>query len=146
MLVKAEEKVVIVTGANRGIGYSIVHSIIAQNLPYHVILCSRTAKNGEAAITSLLEAFPEHPKTHLTSQVLDISSPSSISAFKETFLQKYKKVDIIVNNAGFVYMDTKFTPQILRDCFATNCDGSMNFQSEMSTLMQKNGKVVYFSS
>ena len=48
---------VIVTGANKGIGYGIVEKFLTASHPYHVIMACRTIENGEDAKKKLIQEF-----------------------------------------------------------------------------------------
>ena len=76
-------KVAIVTGANKGIGLSIVRRM-CKEFSGDVILTARDQSRGRTAIT-LLEGEGLQPKFH----PLDIDSRDSIATLKESLEKNY---------------------------------------------------------
>ncbi|CAA0816400.1 NAD(P)-binding Rossmann-fold superfamily protein [Striga hermonthica] len=87
------ETIAVVTGANRGIGFEIVHQLASHGLT--VILTSRETAVGEEAAKVLQEGG-----LNVVFHQLDIVDPQSIEAFVEWVKEKYGGIDILVNNAG----------------------------------------------
>jgi len=91
-------QVILVTGANRGIGFCILHSL-AVALPSAILLlgCRDPAK-GEGAASDLRSKS-------ITSTVipvqLDVASNTSVKAAVKRVSEKYGKLDLLVNNAGY---------------------------------------------
>ena len=82
-------QVIIVTGANSGIGLETSRQLVKQGA--RVILACRNHERGEAAVKDAGGEF-------LTT--LDLSSLACVKAFVDTFLSKYDRLDVLVNNAG----------------------------------------------
>lgn len=91
--------IVLITGANTGIGYEAVKAFLASPTTYHVILGSRSAENGNAAISQLKSEFPDSPTT-LELLLVDLTSDESIASAFETVSSKHDHIDALVNNAG----------------------------------------------
>ncbi|KAL6497137.1 hypothetical protein OROGR_029066 [Orobanche gracilis] len=87
------EIIAVVTGANRGIGFEIVHQLALHGLT--VILTSRETAVGEEAAKVLQEGG-----LNVVFHQLDIVDPSSIQTFAQCVKEKYGGIDILVNNAG----------------------------------------------
>ncbi|KAH7857700.1 hypothetical protein Vadar_015535 [Vaccinium darrowii] len=87
------DTIAVVTGANRGIGFEIVHQLAFHGVT--VILTSRDAAVGEEAAKVLQEGG-----LNVFFHQLDIVDPSSIKVFSEWLQQNYGGLDILVNNAG----------------------------------------------
>lgn len=77
------------TGANRGIGFEIVHQLAVHGLT--VILTSRDAAVGEEAAKVLQEGG-----LNVLFHQLDIVGLSSIKVFTEWLRQNYGGADILV--------------------------------------------------
>ena len=55
-----QHRTILVTGANKGIGYVTVERFLSESTPYDIILTSRDVKLGEKAIETLQA---KHPKS-----------------------------------------------------------------------------------
>lgn len=85
-------KVVVVTGANTGIGLGVVRELLL--LGATVVLCCRSLQKGHAAKATL------PPGSKVEVMELDLGSLGSIRAFAENFSSKYAQLDVLVLNAG----------------------------------------------
>lgn len=85
----SKEKVIVVLGASRGIGASIV-KIFAQNNDFQIIALSRNLSRMQEQF----EAFD-----NVYSYAFDLTSVNVREKAEEIFT-KFKKIDILINNAG----------------------------------------------
>lgn len=95
------QKVIIVTGSNKGIGKATVEALIERNCNFRVILTSRKILDGQEAVTNIKSAH--HGKEIRLSHVqLDLLSDESIHLFVETILREFGigSVQVLINNAG----------------------------------------------
>jgi len=94
--------IVLITGANTGIGFETVKALAGSNHAYTILLGGRSLEKVEAAIAAAKKEFPSSASTLVPIQI-DIESDDSIeSAFAEV-QSKYGKVDVLVNNAGALF-------------------------------------------
>lgn len=95
----ASPKIVLVTGANSGLGYETVKAFYDSPNAYHMILTSRSLQNGIAAMEKIKA---EAPTSSNTIQVvgLDLTSDDSITKAFETVKSTNSKIDALINNAG----------------------------------------------
>lgn len=98
-------KTIIVTGGNSGIGFESVKAFAEKGA--EVIMASRSVEKG-------LEAKDEIVRKTVTGNIevmqLDLADLSSIKEFSADFKKKYKKLDVLLNNAGIMmspYFKTK---------------------------------------
>ena len=127
---------VLVTGASRGIGKSIVGHLAARG--WDVIAGVRTEADG-AAITAL------DPK-RISSVMLDVTDADHIAAL-ETSLQQ--RLDAVVNNAGVVVSGPMeaVTPDDWRKQLEINVIGQLAVtQAVLPRLRKSRGRVVFISS
>lgn len=90
---KLTGKVAIVTGAGRGMGYSIALNL-AQN-GAKVALASRTTAELEA-LQAVIEAFNGEAASFMT----DVSDEAQCIALVQSTIARFGRLDILVNNAG----------------------------------------------
>ena len=103
--VRLDGKIVIVTGANTGIGLSTAIDLARRGAT--IIMACRDMRKGEKALDKVkLESSSED----ILLMHLDLSSLDSVRDFAKEFLSKYSKLNILINNAGVMscpYMKTK---------------------------------------
>lgn len=96
-----KDKVAIVTGGTRGIGYAIVKKFLDNGAK--VVLCGSTNATAAKAIERLME---EDSTYKVEGIGLDLSSPEDVNKAFTDIYEKYGRLDILVNNAGISAMDT----------------------------------------
>eukprot|EP00871_Galdieria_phlegrea_P003940 jgi/Galph1/4547/GphlegSOOS_G3185.1 len=89
-----DKPVVIITGASKGIGRAIALQLAAAGCRT-VINYSRSSEAAESLVEQLKDAGNESIAIKA-----DISNPSDVENLFRQTLQNFKKVDILINNAG----------------------------------------------
>lgn len=95
----APQKIIVVTGANQGIGYETVKALISSEHAYQILLCGRNLDLAKGAVKELEAAHPESPSS-LTPIQLDITDDASIERAFETIQSSFGLIDCLINNAG----------------------------------------------
>jgi NAD(P)-dependent dehydrogenase (short-subunit alcohol dehydrogenase family) len=142
----AVERVAIVTGGNRGIGFEICRELAHAGI--QVVLTSRDAAQGNAACKTLTGAG-----LAVVMHKLDVTSARSIKALAAFVKTRYGRADILVNNAG-VMLDARGTRfldsrlETYRATFDTNVWGPLLLTQALLPLMKKRdyGRIVNLSS
>ena len=88
-------KVAIITGGSRGIGYATAEAFLREGAT--VIITASSPANAEKAASKLREAFPKGKAEGISP---DLSSMESVKNAFQTVIEKFGKIDILVNNAG----------------------------------------------
>ncbi|GHJ89735.1 hypothetical protein NliqN6_6137 [Naganishia liquefaciens] len=128
--------VVIVSGANRGIGQAICHGILA--LPHRITLFAASRSGADLAFS------PSHGSTVVYPK-LDITDEESIRALVER-VQREGGVDALVNNAG-VNLDNKYTLENAKTTLKTNYEGTLNMNRAFLPLVRASkGRIINLSS
>ena len=83
------KKVMVITGGSDGLGKSIAEKLAQNEENEVVILSNQQDKLTDAAI-----------ETNSDYQVCDVTNHVSVETAINNILQKYKKIDVLINNAG----------------------------------------------
>ena len=105
-------KVILVTGANKGIGLAIVSRLLSDFPDTHLLLGSRDVTRGQAAVQQLVGDLGENIKTRLDLVQLDVCSDKSVTAAMQTIKTKLREGESLyglVNNAGGILADPRQT-------------------------------------
>lgn len=136
----SEVLTIIVTGANRGIGFALVQ-LFASNppkTPAVIYACAR--QTSSIPKVSSTESATVRPTS------LDVSDSSSIKALAEDIRTAHPGgVDIIINNAGVNYTGDHSIDNAKR-CIAVNVDGMLEMTRTLGPLMRRPGKSVSLAS
>lgn len=90
-----DDKVCVVTGGNAGIGKAIVTALAQQQA--RVVLVSRDAGRGQAALAEILQAVPNG---RVEMVVGDLGSVASTQRLAEALLDRLPAIHVLINNAG----------------------------------------------
>ena len=135
-------KIVIVTGANAGIGKATAAQLC--DLGATVILACRCKERGEAALEELscvggrcMELMP-----------LDLADLESIRAFAAAFAERYDHLDALINNAGILGRRRAETKQGFELSFGVNYLGAFYLSMLLLPLLDKSaqGRIVMMTS
>ena len=140
----SEKKIALITGANRGIGFETARQLGQKSVS--IIVGARTLKAAEEASSKLkaegIDAYPVQ---------LDVTSSTDRKAATKWVLEKFGKLDILINNAGIGVFDNKTietSDETLRSTFDTNLFSVVALTREMLPLLKKSaaGRIVNLSS
>ncbi len=109
-------KVMLVTGANSGIGYQAALELARHGA--YVLLGVRSPAKGQDALQRLLR---EAPGASAEVVELDLASLTSVRSFAEAFLRRDQALDVLINNAGVMALPKReLTVDGFERQFATN--------------------------
>ena len=112
------DKVIIITGANSGIGKAA--SIQLAKLGATVVMACRSKERGASALDEV-RYTAESSKVFMMQ--VDLSSQTSIREFVDTFKQRYEYLHVLLHNAGnfdHTQKKTVLTSDGFENVFATN--------------------------
>ena len=139
---KQQQRVILITGANKGIGFEVIKKLLADKSPSNnnlILLGSRDLKRGQDALVKLGSPSNVHVLQ------LDTSSAESIARATDEIKQKYGgQLDVLINNAAIATRND--TAEAVRDIFATNYYGIKMMNKHLFPLIRENGRVVNVSS
>ena len=97
----AQPEVILITGANTGIGFQIVKTLCASDKAYDIILGGRSLSKLDAAISAARAEFPSS-RSKLSPLQVDIEHDDSIKKAFEHVQSEFGRLDALVNNAGML--------------------------------------------
>src|SRR6476659_9439039 len=134
-----KKKVWFITGAGRGMGVDIARAALAAG---HEVVA--TGRNTDAVATAVGEA------DDLLVVELDITRLASAEAAVQAAVDRFGRIDVLVNNAGNFYAGffEELTPDQIERSLATNLVGPMNVTRAVLPLMrkQRSGTLVTITS
>lgn len=92
---KLRDKIAIVTGGSRGIGYAIVTTFLREGAT--VILTASSQASADKAVAKVLEEMPGAPVEGIGP---DLTNLEEVTAAFSAIVEKHGRIDILVNNAG----------------------------------------------
>jgi NAD(P)-dependent dehydrogenase (short-subunit alcohol dehydrogenase family) len=133
------KKVWFITGAGRGMGVDIVKAALAAG---NAVVA--TGRNTDAVSKAVGQA------DDLLVVTLDITDPASAQAAVQAAVERFGRIDVLVNNAGNFYAGffEEITPEDFRAQVETNLFGPLNVTRAVLPVMrdQRSGLVVTMSS
>ena len=108
-------KIALITGANSGIGFEAAKALAEKGA--HVIMACRNPQKANEAMETLRR---EVPNADITFLQMDLASQSSVKAAVETFKKDHAQLDLLINNAGVMWLPKSDTEDGYEMQFGTN--------------------------
>jgi NAD(P)-dependent dehydrogenase (short-subunit alcohol dehydrogenase family) len=140
-----DKKIVLVTGANRGIGFETCRQL--GQLGFTVLLSARDSRKGEVATKQLIDNGLE-----VIFYQLDLSNKSHIQHRAKLIKQQFGHLDVLVNNAAILYDTWQSTINadldVVNEALMTNLYGPWLLCQALIPMMKRNGygRIVNVSS
>jgi len=131
---KVEDKVAVVTGATKGIGYAIAEALVKNGAK--VFICGRSKSDVTKAVANLSE-FGE-----AAGEPCDVRSEDQVRQMIEQAARVFGGVDILVNSAGVGFNGTtveETSGDIFRQTLETNLFGTFYACHYAIPLMKQRG-------
>jgi NAD(P)-dependent dehydrogenase (short-subunit alcohol dehydrogenase family) len=142
--VKRSAPVVLVSGGNRGIGFSACRALAQAGAT--VLLGARKLSDGERAARDLAKAGSVVPIQ------LDVADAKSVAALKSCVEKEFTTLDVLINNAG-VYLDggqnvLQVPEEIIAKTLEANLLGAWRLSRAFAPGMsaQRRGRIINVSS
>jgi len=141
-MISLENKVILITGASRGIGAVLAEKMA--NAGGKIIVNYAGSKDlAEDLVRKITASGAEAIAVQA-----DVSKPSDVKRMFDVSIEKFGRIDVLVNNAGIMInklikdvTDEDFTKQ-----FDINVKGVFNTLREAATRLADNGSVINFST
>lgn len=115
-------KLCVITGANSGIGFETAKAL-AQKGAYIVMVCRNEDKAIEAK-NSILSSIAD---AGIAIVLCDFSSQKEIRSAAAEITSRYKKIDVLINNHGFIASERRETVDGIEATFGVNHIGYFLF-------------------
>jgi len=133
------KKVILVTGANKGIGLAIVETLLQQLPDALVLLGSRDASRGQAAVDGAVAKLGSGVEGRVKLLLLDVSSQESVDNALEIVKAEHGSIYGVINNAGGMGGG-------LRNTIDLNTYGVRRVCEAFAPIIQDGGRIVQVSS
>lgn len=146
---EAKTCIILITGANQGIGYELAKKLAQDHACCHVLMGSRDTARGEQAATTL-----QQQGLSVEALWLDVTNDVSISEAEAYVDSEFGRLDVLVNNAGISndkQLDKPGTSvrEVFREQFDTNLFGVAQVTEVFAPLLKKSStgaRLVFTSS
>ena len=140
---KLKDKVAIITGGSRGIGYATAEKFLSEGAI--VSICASSPASAERAVEKLLK---NHPDSAVFGISPDLASLDSVRSAFAQVVEKFGKIDILVNNAGVSESTPleKYTEELFDKVMDLNVKGVFNATRIASDYMAAQGGGVILST
>ena len=140
---RLSNKIAIVTGGSRGIGFATVERFLQEGAT--VILTASSPATAQKAVDRLKEKYPEANVSGISPDLTDLES---VRASFNHIVEQYGAIDILVNNAG-VSESTPleaYTEDLFARVMDLNVKGVFNATRAAVEHMQKRGEGVILNT
>lgn len=127
-------KKVLITGANKSIGFETAKQLLQQG--YFVYLGSRDKANGEEAVAQL----KAEGLTNVQVLQIDVSNPESVAQAAAQITE----LDVLINNAGILgaweQAPSNAPLSLIKDVFETNFFGAINVTQSFIEILKQSAE------
>ncbi|AEI40486.1 SDR family oxidoreductase [Paenibacillus mucilaginosus] len=134
-------KIALVTGANKGIGYEVARQLGEQGIT--VLVAARNQSTADETAAQLRRIGMDAVGVEL-----DVTNAEHIAALSQRIHNTYGRLDILVNNAGIWAENGEYEGDAFRDTFEVNTFGPYHLTQALLPLLLKSeaGRIVNQSS
>lgn len=144
-MISVQDKVVIITGASRGIGKAT--ALLFAEKGAKVVVVARSQDDLEKTASEIIK---KNPKTEILTGVSDVTQEKDIKNLVQHTIQKFGRIDILVNNAGIGINKpvAEFTTLDWDLTMDTNLKAPFLLSREVLPIMikQRSGQIINISS
>ncbi|PFH57080.1 hypothetical protein XA68_15555 [Ophiocordyceps unilateralis] len=98
----ADRKIVLITGANTGLGFEMVKALCGSSKAYEILLGGRSLDKANKAVDDVVAEFPSS-KSRVSAIQIDIEDDDSIQKAFDNVKGRFGRLDALVNNAGATF-------------------------------------------
>lgn len=134
-------KVAVITGSSRGIGYAIARTLATEGAD--VVITGRDLANLTKSAAQLRKEVRSRAK--IVAMACDVRAPQSVAGLFAVVKRRFRKLDILINNAGISQAPTPLAETSLemwRDVIDTNLTGTFLCTRAALPLMKEGATIV----
>ena len=106
LVLTMSSRIVLITGANSGVGLATTKALISASTDYHVIIAARSLAKAQAAKSEVeAESTATDNASRLSIVQLDVTDPTSIANARAFVAKQFGRLDALINNAAIGYGD-----------------------------------------
>lgn len=138
-----KDKTAIITGGSKGIGLAIALEMLSKGMK--VLITSRSQKGIDHAI----EQIPSDLRANIIGKVADVYSMKSMQECKETVIENWGKIDVVIANAGVGHFASieDLTEEQWHETINTNLTGVFNtIKTTVEELKKTKGYLITIAS
>ena len=140
---RLQNKVAIVTGGSRGIGYATVEAFLREGAA--VVLTASRPETADKAVAALKEKYPQAKISGISP---DLGSLEQVRAAFQKVNEEFGHLDIVVNNAGMSESTPllKYTEETFDKVMDLNVKGVFHAAYAAAEIMEKQGSGVILNT
>ena len=127
-------KTVLITGANKGIGYEVARQLVRKG--FHIFIGARNQDAGRKAADKIAKGVGK-----ATFLEIDVSDNASVTAAAREFAKAADHLDVLLNNAGIIVDGDnailEISDELLRKTLETNTLGALRVTRAFVPLLSK---------
>ena len=127
-----KNKIVLITGANRGIGKETTRALARKGAT--IVMACRNLEKAES-VGEMIQRESKNP--NIQAMKLDLASLQSVRNFTREFKARYEKLDVLINNAGVFSMKREETEEGFELTMGVNHLGHFLLTHELLPLLEK---------
>lgn len=133
-----KDKVVLITGSTRGIGFAIAEEFVKEGAK--VVVCGSKLENATKAVEEIKKDLNVNDD-YLLPVGINMKDTSDIKRVVDAIINKWGRIDVLINNAGITsnvsLLDS--TDEEFREMFDINFFGVVSLTREVVKYMKDNG-------
>ncbi|HET6562945.1 MAG TPA: SDR family NAD(P)-dependent oxidoreductase [Marmoricola sp.] len=138
---RLDDRVVVVTGASSGLGVGFARALAGVGA--HLVLGARRVDRLSAVADDLRELGAD-----VLARATDVASPEACRALVDAAVERFGRVDVLVNNAGVATVTpaSRESPESFRGVLEVNLQGAFSMAQACARVMPPGSAVVNVAS
>lgn len=135
-LMRLENKVSIITGASRGIGFAIAEAFVREGAK--VAVCGSRLESADKAVAKILAKYPDADVMPIG---VNVNDSNDIAKMVSAVTDRWGRIDVLVNNAGITSTKSilEMTDEDFTSVIDINLVGPFKIIRDVARVMKENG-------